>query len=281
MMLSTVILASMHGVVRHAGTEIHPFVLIFYRNFFGMLIIVPLLIRSGWGGLRTSHFRLLFLRGFLGIIALLAWFYSLVHVPLTEATALSFTAALFTALAAIVFLGERVRFRRWAAIVAGFVGVVVVLRPETDSFNPLLLLVLFSTLFWALSITLIKFLSRTDSALSLVAWMSILMSILSLPFALYFWQWPVGEQWLWLLAIGVLGTLGNLCMVKAISLADTSLVMTIDFFRLIWGALIGYYFFGDQMSISTWVGAVIIFSSGAYIIFRESAVQEKIARTAD
>lgn len=274
MMLSTIILASMHGIVRHAGTEIHPFVLIFYRNFFGLLIVIPLLFRTGLNGLRTNHFRLLFLRGFLGIIALLAWFYSLVHVPLTEATALSFTAAIFTALAAIIFLGERVRFRRWAAIVVGFVGVVVVLRPETEYFNPLLVLVLFSTIFWALSITLIKYLSKTDSATSLVSWMSILMTILSFPFALYYWQWPVGEQWLWLVAIGVLGTLGHLCMVRAISLADTSLIMTIDFFRLIWGALIGYYFFADQMAISTWVGAIIIFGSGAYIIYRESVTRD-------
>lgn len=206
---------------------------------------------------------------------MLAWFYSLVHVPLTEATALSFTAAIFTALAAIIFLGERVRFRRWAAIISGFVGVLVVLRPETDNFNPLLVLVLFSTVFWALSITVIKHLSKTDSPTSLVAWTSILMTVLSLPFALYYWQWPVGIQWLWMISIGVLGTLGHLCMVKALALADTSVVMTIDFFRLIWGASIGYYFFGDQMELSTWIGAIIIFTSGAYIIFRESAVQRQ------
>ena len=95
MMLSTIVLASMHGIVRHAGTEIHPFVLIFYRNFFGLLVVIPLVFRTGLAGLRTNHFRLLFLRGFLGIIALLAWFYSLVHVPLTEATALSFTGYLY------------------------------------------------------------------------------------------------------------------------------------------------------------------------------------------
>jgi len=275
MVLATIILASMHGMVRYAGSEIHPFVLIFYRNFFGFLVVIPLLIRSGWGGLRSSNYHLLFLRGFIGITAMLAWFYSLVHVPLTEATALSFTAAIFTALAAIVFLGERVRFRRWAAIIAGFVGVLVVLRPETDNFNPLLVLVLFSTVFWALSITVIKHLSKTDSPTSLVAWMSILMTVLSLPFALYYWQWPVGIQWLWMIGIGVLGTLGHLCMVKALALADTSAVMTIDFFRLIWGALIGYYFFGDQMELSTWIGAIIIFTSGAYIIFRESVVQRQ------
>jgi len=276
MVLSTLLQSSMHGIVRFAGTELHPFVLTFYRNLFGFLVIIPLLFRSGWSGLHSNHYRLLILRGFLGITALLAWYYSLVHVPLTEVTALSFTAVMFTALAAIVFLGERVHLRRWIAITVGFIGVLVVLQPSTDNFDPLMLLVLFSTVFWALSITLIKYMSRTDSTTSLVAWMSIMMTVLSFPFALYFWQWPVGEQWLWLVAIGVIGVTGNLCMVRALSLADTSAVMTIDFLRLIWGALIGYYFFGDQMVASTWIGGGLIVVSGVYIIIREARMKPEI-----
>jgi len=279
MVLATVVLASMHGMVRHVGSDMHPFVLVFFRNLFGFLAVLPLLLGKGWKSLRSSNYHLLLLRGLIGIIAMLAWFYSLVHVPLTEATALSFTAAIFTALAAIVFLGERVRFRRWAAILFGFVGVLVVLRPETEGFDPMLLLVLFSTLFWALSITLIKYLSRTDSPTSLVAWMTILMTVLSFPFALYYWQWPVGEQWLWLIAIGTMGTIGHFCMVRALILADTAAVMTIDFFRLIWGTLIGVYFFGDMLHASTWIGGIIIFSSGLYIIIRESRVHRQDDQT--
>ena len=170
------------------------------------------------------------------------------------------------------------RLRRWAAILIGFVGVLIVLRPETEGFNPLLLLVLFSTVFWALSITLIKYLSRTDSSTSLVAWMTIMMTVFSFPFALYYWQWPVGEQWLLLIAIGVMGTIGHLCMVRALALADTAAVMTIDFFRLIWGTLIGFYFFGDKLYASTWIGGIIIFSSGLYIIIRESRVHRQLEK---
>ena len=232
-------------------------------------------MRAGRGALKSSNYGLLFSRGAIGIAAMLAWFYSLAFVPITEATALSFTAAIFTALAAIVFLGERVRLRRWAAIICGFTGVLVVLRPDTDNFNPLMLLILFSAMFWALSITMIKHLSKTDTPTSLVAWMSIILTLLSFPLALYYWQWPVGEQWLWLISIGVLGTLGNLCMVRALTLADITAVMSIDFFRLVWGALIGVYFFGDPMHVTTWVGAGIIFASGLYIIFRESVVRDE------
>ena len=281
MVLSTLLQSSMHALVRHAGTELDPFVLVFYRNLFGFLVIIPMLMRTGWSGLHTNHYQLLFLRGFLGIIGMSAWYYSLVYVPITEATALSFTGVVFTALAAIIFLKERVHLRRWLAILGGLVGALVVLQPSTGQFDPLLLLVLFSSAFWALSITVIKFLSRTDSTISMVAWMSVLMTALSFPFALYFWQWPVGEQWLWLVLIGVVGVLGNLCLVRALVVADTSAVMSIDFLRLLWGALIGYYFFGDQIVASTWVGGFLIVISGSYIILRESRLKKKVPYRTD
>jgi len=273
MVLATIFFASMHSMVRYAGGDMHPFVLVFFRNFFSLIVVIPLIMRAGRGALKSSHYSLLFLRGVVGITAMMAWFYGLVHVPITEATTLSFTAAIFTALSAIIFLGERVHFRRWAAIGCGFIGVLVVLRPNTDNFNPVMLMILFSAMFWALSITLIKHMSKTDTSTSLVAWMSIILTVLSFPFALYYWQWPVGEQWLWLMAIGVLGSLGHLCMVRALALADITAVMSIDFFRLVWSALIGVYFFGDQMQLATWLGAAIIFASGLYIIFRESEVR--------
>ena len=141
---------------------------------------------------------------------------------------------------------------------------------EEEEFDPLLLVVIFSTVFWALFLTLIKYLSRTDSTTSVVAWNSILMTVLSLPFALYYWQWPVGVQWVWLIAIGAVGALGNICMVRALALAETSAVMSIDFLRLIWGACIGYFIFSDQMHGTTWIGGSLIVASGIYIIFRES-----------
>ena len=274
MVLATIILSSMHGMVRYVGEGMHPFVIIFFRSLFGFLFTLPLIIRLGRAGLKTHQPKFLMLRGFTGIIAIVAWFYGLLHVPLAEATALSFTSAIFTALCAFFFLGEIMRVRRWAAIVCGFIGVLVVLRPDAEQFNPAMLIVVCATVFWAISVTLVKHLSKTDSAVSLVGWMSIMLTILSFPLALYYWQWPQGGQWLWLFAIGAAGTLGHLCMVRALKLADTTAVMSIDFFRMVWGTAIGVYFFADTIQVSTWVGAIIIFGSGIYIIFRESLVRE-------
>ena len=205
---------------------------------------------------------------------MLTWFYGLTKVPTAEATALSFTAAIFTALVAYILLGEKMRRHRWLAIAGGLIGVIVVLQPNTENYNPYMLLILVSCVFWGLSVTMVKLLTRTDSTTSIVAWMSILLTIMSLPPALLYWQWPDLNQFLLLGIMGVLATLGHLGMTQALSLADTTAVMSIDFMRLIWAALIGAIFFSDAFDIYTWVGATIIFSSGLYIIFRESMIRK-------
>lgn len=274
MLLATVVLACMHGMVRFLGAEMHPFVVAFYRNLFGLLAVLPLVLRAGIVGLHTQRPGIMLLRGITGVLAMLTWFYGLARVPTAEATALSFMAAIFSALAAFVFLQEKMRLRRWLAIAGGFIGVMVVLQPNTDNYNPYMLLVLVSCVFWGLSVTIVKYLTRTDSATSIVAWMSILITILSLPAALLYWQWPSIDQLLLLAIMGFLGTLGHLGMARALSLADTTPVMSIDFMRLVWGALIGIFFFGDGFDVHTWIGAIIIFSSGLYIIFRESLAHE-------
>ena len=274
MLMATIVLACMHGLVRYLGDGLHPFVIAFYRNLFGLVAILPLVLRAGLPGLRTQHPKLMLLRSLSGIVAMLTWFYGLSKVPTAEATALSFTAAIFTALVAYLMLGEKMRRHRWFAIFGGFIGVIVVLQPNTDNYNPYMLLILISCVFWGLSVSLVKLLTRTDSTTSIVAWMSILLTILSLPPALFYWQWPSLDQIILLGIMGVLATIGHLGMTQALSLADTTAVMSIDFMRLIWAAMIGAFFFSDAFDMYTWVGATIIFASGLYIIFRESLTRK-------
>ncbi len=274
MFLGTIVLSSMHGMVRHLGGELHPFVIAFYRNLFGFIAILPLVYRVGLPAIRPHNPRIMVLRSVSGIIAMLTWFYSLSKVPTAEATALSFTAAIFTALVSYILLKEKMKAHRWTAIFGGIIGVIIVLQPDTENYNPYMLLVLVSCIFWGLSVTLVKILTRTDSVTSIVAWMSILLTVMSLPPALLFWQSLSLDQFLLLCAMGVMATLGHLAMTQALSLADTTAVMSIDFMRLIWAALIGFYFFADPLEINTWIGATIIFGSGLYIIFRESLTRE-------
>lgn len=278
MLTATVLLASMHAIARHLSSDIHPFVIVFFRNLFGLLAVVPLFIRHGSSCLQTGHPKLHLIRVGVGLFAMLSWFYALAYVPITNATALSFSATIFATLSAWFFLGEKMRLRRWMAILAGLVGVMVVLQPGLDGFNIYSLLVIASTVSWGISMTIVKKLSATDSSVSIVGWMSISLTVLSIWPALFFWQWPTPEQFLLLACIGALASAGHLCIVNALRRAETAIVTSVDFCRLIWTAIIGSIFFDELLDQWTLIGAIIIFGSGWYIVVRESKLQKAQAR---
>ncbi len=273
MLAATVFLASMHSIVRYLSADLHPFVIVFFRSFFGLVAILPLIAKAGIGVLATSHPKLHFLRIFIGLLAMLSWFYALSEVPVTNATALSFSATIFATLAAWLILGEKMRMRRWLAIFTGLAGVVVVLRPGLAGFNAYALLVIASTMAWGTSVTIVKKLSATESTTCIIAWMGAGISVLSLLPALLYWQWPDLQQMAWLFLVGVLATGGHFCMTSALRIADTAVVMSVDFMRLIWTSIIGYALFADLLDRWTLIGSVIIFSSAWYILFRESRLK--------
>lgn len=270
MLLATVFLACMHSIVRHLTAELHPFVVVFFRNLFGLLAILPVLAKTGIGVLKTEHPQLHLIRICVGMLAMLSWFYALSKVPITNATALSFSSTIFATLAAWLILGERMRIRRWLAILTGLVGVLVVLRPGLDGFNAYAVLVIGSTMAWGASVTIVKKLSRTETTTSIITWMGIGLSVLTLGPALLFWQWPDLQQLMWLALVGMLASAGHFSMTSALRLTDTAVVMSVDFMRLVWTSIIGYIFFADLLDRWTLIGALIIFASAWYIIFRES-----------
>lgn len=278
MLISTVLIASMHTSVRGLSSELHPFVIVFFRNLFGLIAVAPLLLRAGISSLKTTQARLYVLRAVIGIAAMMSWFYALSKVPLTNATAISFSTTIFATLSAWLFLGEKMRLRRWAAIVVGLMGVLVVLQPDAGGFNRYSLLVLFSAAAWGTSISIAKKLSAVESVTSIVAWMSISLTLLSFPVALFYWQTPTLDQLFWLALIGTLATAGHLLMTQALKMADTSVVMSMDFARLVWTSILGAWFFNEVLDTWTAIGATIIFAAGWYIIFRETKLNLKPER---
>ncbi len=273
MLLSTAVLASMHAGVRHVAADLHPFEVAFFRNLFGFMTILPMLLRAGRSGLASEQPKLQILRGVTGIAAMLTWFYALSVVPIATATALSFTAAVFASLGALVFLGEKMRLRRWIAVIISFVGVLIILRPGTGGFDAQALLVLLSASMWGAGVVIVKQLSRTDTGVSIVGWMGITLTILSIPPAMLVWTTPSVTQLCWLALIGMLGTIGHLTMIRGLRQAETTAVMSVDFARLLWATLLGSFFFADPVDAFTWIGGGVIFASGIYIIYRESKVK--------
>ncbi len=270
MMLAGLLFAAMLGAIREAAATLHPFEVAFFRNAFGLIFMLPWFLSVGFAGLRTKHIGLYTVRGITGMLAMLAWFWAVAIMPLTEAVALSFTMPFFATILAVVFLGEVVRARRWTAIGVGFLGAMVILRPGTEAFTTEAMLVIFSATMMASSAIVIKMLSRTEKPAAIVAYMTIYLTPMSAIPLFFVWRTPTWVELGWCAAVGVLATLAHLALTRAFQAADTSAVMPFDFSRLVFTAIIGYLFFDQVSDLWTWIGAGIIASSGIYIAHREA-----------
>lgn len=280
MLLSTLMFAAMHAAIRHATQTVPAVEVAFFRNLFGLIVIAPLLLRYGSSVFRTSKFSLHLLRSILNVLSMLAFFVGLSMTPIARATALSFTAPLFTALLGVLLLGEVFRWRRWTAIVVGFIGALVILRPGLEPLDMGGMLIIVSSVLWSLAVIDIKVLARTESSLTITAYVTVLLTPLTLVPALLVWQWPPAEMWVWLVFIGVIGTLGQFAVTESLKLADTTALMPFDFLKLIWAAILGATLFAEIPDVFTWVGAAIVFGSSLYIAWRESVVRKQKSTSA-
>ncbi len=270
MLAAMAFFASMSGTIRLSTAELDPLQVVFFRNFLALPIMLPWLLRHGGGALKTKRFGLYSLRAGINIVGMAAGFTAVTLIPLAEATALSFTAPLFATIGAALVLGEVVRARRITALVVGFVGVVVVLRPGVDSGSLGALLALVNAFSIAITTLIVKSLTRTESAGAIVTWMALLHSVLSLIPALFVWQWPSAEIWLWLVLLAGAGTLGHLCFTQAFARAEVTQIQPLEFVRLPLVAVMAFVVFDEVPTIWTWLGGVVIFASTAYITHREA-----------
>jgi len=235
--------------------------------------MAPFFWRHGLGVLRTTKFHLHAVRGSIQIFAMLMFFTALSLSPLAKVSAMSFTAPLFATIGAIVFLGERVRVRRILALIAGFLGAMVILRPGMVTIDLGMVLVLTSSAIWACAMLIIKVLSRTDSSVTITAYQGLFLTPFSFIAALFVWQWPSPEQLLLFALMGAMGTLAHMAMAESFKLADTTAVLPFDFTRLIWASVIGFLVFREVPELWTWIGGLIIFTSTTYIAYREARLK--------
>ena len=257
---------------REATAELHPFVVTFFRCFVSFLTMLPWMVRSGASGLKTTKVGFYSLRGFVSFVSMSAWFYGVTLVPIAIATALNFTAPLFATAGAALILGETVRIRRWAAVALGFVGVLVILRPGVSVMEVGLLFILLSAGASGMNSVTVKYLARTESPATIVAYMTLYLTPHSLIPALFTWSWPSLSQWGWLLGLGVCGTLAHFSTARAYRLADASACAPFEFLRLPVAAVLGYFLFAETLDLWTWVGAAVIAGSTLYVAHREAKV---------
>lgn len=276
---STAVFATMHALVRHVSGSVHPFEIAFFRSLFGLVAVMPLLIRAGPSVLVSKNPKLLIIRGLCSAASMLCWFYGLSLVPLATATALSFTNVLFGSVGVALLLGERMRVRRWTAVVLGFAGMVLIVRPGFAELDFGTLIVLISAVLWGVGLVLVKTLLRTDGTVTVVAWAGISLTIATAIPAFAVWQWPSWEELGWLALIGTLATAGTLGWTYALKTAEATMIIPLDFTRLVWAGAIGFLVFAEVPDIWTWAGSALIVSSTVYIAIREGTLVRERKRS--
>ena len=270
MLLACCALSMIAAIGRHAAlTGLHPFQTVFLRLLIALLVLLPFVIHTGLKQLKTPHLKLHLLRSANGICAMWLWFYAVAYIPIDEQTALSFLAPIFTTMGALVFLGEIVRLRRICAILISLCGAMIILRPGFAEFNLGHTLAIASALSMGVTMLLIKRLTAHDSALTIVFFSNLFMTPIALIPALHVWQWPEPDLWPWLIGFGPCAAIGHFSLARAYGLADASFVSAIDYARLPFATLIGWFLFSELSNFWTWVGASIIFSATLFITRRE------------
>lgn len=275
MMVGVALLTALDAVIVKAlSPGVHPFIIGFTRASFGLLVFLPYILARP-DILRSNYRFMHVVRAALKLASLIAFFFAFAIANLADATAIAFAAPIFVTLGAWVFLSEKPRLFRIAAMACGFVGVLLVLKPGQGSAISIgLLCALLGALLTAAIQLILKPMSGRDRTQTLVAWNLIVTVPIALVPAAFVWETPTGTQWLLLALQGVLGA-GNMALVtRAFSLAEASLLVPIDFLRLPLVAALGYAFFYEVVPVSTWVGGTVIFA--ATLMMASSARTRKV-----
>ncbi len=259
MLASGLCITGMNVSVKSIAPDIHPFVIAFWRHLFGIFLLAPMFLGKGANPLRTTRLGLHSLRALLNVIAMLAYFLALTLEPLATIVALSFTAPLIATVGAMMFLKERVTLMRGVALLVGLAGALIILRPWNAVVSDGAMLLILSSTLWAGALVVIKVLSRTESAVTIALYASVLQVPFAFAAALFYWQIPTAEQFAILVGIAVFGVSAQLALSQAFREADATVVLPADLTKLVFAGLAGWLLFAEEPEIWIWIGGVVVF----------------------
>ncbi len=257
-------------VKKLGNSEIGVFQTVAVRTVIGLTLLAPLFVRAGIVPWRTQHLKIHLTRAVLGGTAVLTGYYAFMKLPLAEVTAISFTVPLFVTVAAVLFLGEIVRWRRWTATGVGFVGVLVVARPFEGAVELATMLAVAMALCIAFSVVLLKRFPAKESQLTMLFFFLVVSGLMAVVPAITEWQNPSMEEWLLLAGVGVIGLISQAIIIRAFRVGEASFVAPFDYVRLLFAGTAGVVFFAETPDVWTYAGAVLIIGSTLYIARREA-----------
>lgn len=262
---------------REAASELSVFQIMLLRSTLGMLMLWPLVrAAGGLSAVRTEHLPQHALRNAVHYAAQYGWFVALTLIPLAQVVSIEFTMPIWSAALAVVFLGERMSSRKWFAVLLGLVGVAVIVRPDAGAIDSGQMIALASALGFAISIVLVKSLTRTDAAVAISFWMLVVQSAIGLVPALIVWQWPSAQTWGWVVVVAFCGTYSHYCFARAMQLADATVVVPMDFLRVPLTALVGWLAYSERLDLFTLVGIGLILTGNVLNLARLPTDDERV-----
>ncbi|MEO7336574.1 MAG: DMT family transporter [Caldimonas sp.] len=268
---SGLVFANLNALMRLLAMQIDQFETQFLRYLFGMLVMLPFVLRSGLRAYVPKQVGAQFTRGAVHTLGLCLWFAALPKIPLADMTAIGFTGPIFIMIGAWFFFQEPMRWERWLASGIGLVGVLIVLAPKLSGSGGFYnLVMLASAPVFAASFLLTKSLTRQESTGVIVVWQAISVTLFSLPMAVLHWHAPSPLQWAAFALCGLLGSTGHYCLTRSFRSADFSATQSVKFLDLVWATAIGWMMFAQVPSQSTLVGGVVICAATIWIARRES-----------
>jgi drug/metabolite transporter (DMT)-like permease len=266
--------ASMWVMIRYAARQLHSFEIVFFRNLFGLMFLMPMILRNP-GLIRRDRAKVHLARATSGFIATMGTFYAVANAPLADTLAINYTAPLFGTLGAVLVLGERVRARRLVALAVGFAGMLLVLRPGHVPMTPGIIAAIISAISTGYSIVAMRSLVGVDDPRAVAAWTFILILGPSLVTALFVWRVPPQAVWGLLIGIGAAAAVGQVTLTRAFSLSEASAVLPLDFVRFGLVTAAGVLLFDERYDGLTLAGGALILGSTIYLAFREAQLKRQ------
>ena len=257
-------------VVKFTGDRIHPAQMSIFRYGVGFILLAPLFIRTGRAKLQTKRLKLHFARALLATLGQAGIFYTVIHLQLADATAMTFTRPLFLTILAIFILKEIVGIHRWCATLIGFAGVIVMMRPFGGEVDIAWGVALVTALLFSSGLIIIRVLARNDPPGTILFWYHVFGILIFTGPAAYVWVDPTPQEWVLLCLLAGFTAIGMNFFVRGFSIGESSLMGTMEYIRLVFAALAGYFIFTEVPDIWTWIGAAIIVSATLYITRHEA-----------
>ena len=279
LIIISIIFGTLMGTfIKLAQEELNVFTAGFLRFFFGFLIITPYILKTKFEVFSTKNLKIHILRSALNLPAMLLGFAALAMLPLEKMTAIHFIVPIIVTILAVIFLKEKIYLYRSIALVMGFLGMLIILRPGIIDISIGIYMALISSLIWSVVIILTKKVSKDDSAITILSHQYVYMSLFSFPLVIYFWDQPSLKTIIFILCAAMSGTILHIALNHAYKLVDVTMTQPYSFLGLVVSSIIGYFVFSDKPDFYTWLGASVIFCGVLLISYRELQLNKEITR---